>query len=651
MSKTNEGTTSSSSFEYNKSATNTYKAPKLSKSGNRVADDNPDPFDEELDEAAIPSHPDELKAMVDKFDKAQIEKGMEVEKEHDDGGPLDVVKSPLDILKIALAHLQEDPQYYTKLEAVEEAFKTMPSTGVQKIANQPRVLSKMAKIMTSNKLGADEIYDQLIKVARKAGLTSKEAEEFVSTMDEGYNSAVVAHEKHRDEELRNAPDLPVPDDLEDEVDFEDPDREGAMEKRPRREGVSPEFFMGEATPKGFVIGQKVKAKSMRNVDLWIDEVPKGKDYVYVVDKKGHDMKMSTKDLTVAETKTFEPVLDSLNEITLGKSDKATIENFTDGMPSKGNKLTSDGKKLDGNWMGGNEIAYWKNGKIYFNDLGSKAAQTVQNAIRKSAPKNHLAEGTAAGGKEYVIRYNSPQGMQTSPTPMTKQEANDVMRSARKSGWDKMWVVKIVDLKPSERKNIGEDTTHNMIDAPVEFDDEEMDKKARTAQADSQHEAIDTDKNYADDEEGRKQRLLDKDKERIQRKQEKLTQDREKKRETPKANETIAHAQDPVWGMVEGCDNPSIKDEDKIIDPEDAEVELDEARFKFKNGTAVKYSSKSWKVKASTKDWVELEDKRGYTTIVDFDDITAFEKGSIITERDLALLNKEMDRMNRLVEDE
>lgn len=48
----------------------------------------------------------------------QLAIGIEVEREHDgkEGSDIDVVKSELDLLKIAMAHLREDPRYYTKLK-------------------------------------------------------------------------------------------------------------------------------------------------------------------------------------------------------------------------------------------------------------------------------------------------------------------------------------------------------------------------------------------------------------------------------------------------------------------------------------------------------------------------------------------------------
>jgi hypothetical protein len=48
----------------------------------------------------------------------ELEMGMEVEKEHDTKDT-DVVDNKTTIMKIAVAHLREDPKYYTKLKRVE----------------------------------------------------------------------------------------------------------------------------------------------------------------------------------------------------------------------------------------------------------------------------------------------------------------------------------------------------------------------------------------------------------------------------------------------------------------------------------------------------------------------------------------------------
>ena len=52
-------------------------------------------------------------------DPKELRMGYEAEKEHDDGSDVDVVDSDLDLVKIAIAHLREDPKYYTKLKKME----------------------------------------------------------------------------------------------------------------------------------------------------------------------------------------------------------------------------------------------------------------------------------------------------------------------------------------------------------------------------------------------------------------------------------------------------------------------------------------------------------------------------------------------------
>lgn len=57
---------------------------------------------------------------ISRYDPAQIEAGLDVESEHGENPQLDVTHdSLLTTLKIVLAHLNEDPHYYTKLKKVE----------------------------------------------------------------------------------------------------------------------------------------------------------------------------------------------------------------------------------------------------------------------------------------------------------------------------------------------------------------------------------------------------------------------------------------------------------------------------------------------------------------------------------------------------
>jgi hypothetical protein len=78
-------------------------------------------------------------------------------------------------------------------------------------------------------------------------------------------------------------------------------------------------------------------------------------------------------------------------LSLGKKDKAVVIAFADEQPAKGRKLSTDGKRLDGNWMGGKGIAEWKNKKVHLNDLGSKAAQTVQKMVKRFVPRVVIVE--------------------------------------------------------------------------------------------------------------------------------------------------------------------------------------------------------------------------------------------------------------------
>jgi hypothetical protein len=75
------------------------------------------------------------------------------------------------------------------------------------------------------------------------------------------------------------------------------------------------------------------------------------------------------------------------DLKLGKNDKRVVMAFLDKKSMDGNKLSTDGKRLDGNWMGWNKIAEWKGGKIVTTNLGSRAADTVQRYLRKEGPAN------------------------------------------------------------------------------------------------------------------------------------------------------------------------------------------------------------------------------------------------------------------------
>ena len=75
----------------------------------------------------------------EKFDVAQFHAGMGVELEHGTIGPKTDVTSddPLKTAKIALAHLTEFPDYYTRLEKMEAEAKHFWSSNKHQQSRNP----------------------------------------------------------------------------------------------------------------------------------------------------------------------------------------------------------------------------------------------------------------------------------------------------------------------------------------------------------------------------------------------------------------------------------------------------------------------------------------------------------------------------------
>lgn len=67
---------------------------------------------------------------------------------------------------------------------------------------------------------------------------------------------------------------------------------------------------------------------------------------------------------------------------LTKDDVRVFQSFLDGNPAGSKKFTTNGYRLDGHGMGGNNIAEWWHGILKFNDLGSRFAQTVQHKLSR-----------------------------------------------------------------------------------------------------------------------------------------------------------------------------------------------------------------------------------------------------------------------------
>lgn len=112
----------------------------------------------------------------------------------------------------------------------------------------------------------------------------------------------------------------------------------------------------------------------------------------------------------------------ISEINMGKKDHEVVKAFLEKRPHDSKKLSTDGKRLDGNWLGGRGIAHHGNEKnVHMNDLGSKSAQQVHRTIKKhSDPTRHkiVNEDTEVSEPE-----NLQEGL-TGPTRMQLQNHFD-----------------------------------------------------------------------------------------------------------------------------------------------------------------------------------------------------------------------------------
>ena len=83
---------------------------------------------------------------------------------------------------------------------------------------------------------------------------------------------------------------------------------------------------------------------------------------------------------------------------LGISDHKVLRAFAEKQPAEGHKLSTDGQRLDGHWLGGTGIARWERGQITLRDPGSHAAQSVQRALRKHAAPRDFSDFAGISGR-------------------------------------------------------------------------------------------------------------------------------------------------------------------------------------------------------------------------------------------------------------
>jgi len=84
----------------------------------------------------------------------------------------------------------------------------------------------------------------------------------------------------------------------------------------------------------------------------------------------------------APTYKFHEEAEQLDEMTIGAGSHKVIKAFLNKQSASSKKLSTDGKTLHGNWLGGSGIAHHGDGKVHLNDLGGKTALQVHRAIKK-----------------------------------------------------------------------------------------------------------------------------------------------------------------------------------------------------------------------------------------------------------------------------
>jgi hypothetical protein len=78
-------------------------------------------------------------------------------------------------------------------------------------------------------------------------------------------------------------------------------------------------------------------------------------------------------------------------VDLSDKDKKVLDAFIDGKAAESKKFETDGKTLDGLWMGGKSLAKNKDGKIVPRDATTKSEETILKALKKMTPANRWSE--------------------------------------------------------------------------------------------------------------------------------------------------------------------------------------------------------------------------------------------------------------------
>lgn len=127
------------------------------------------------------------------------------------------------------------------------------------------------------------------------------------------------------------------------------------------------------------------------------------------------------------------------DLTLSKADKRVIMAFLDKQKASSKKIESTGTQLDGLWMGGTNIAHWKDDKVVIgeNRPHGRSDQTIIRFIRKHAPRlmlgetdnvetntNFLNDVPSEWMKDTVEQNKNDNENKTDPVPSEVKQAMD-----------------------------------------------------------------------------------------------------------------------------------------------------------------------------------------------------------------------------------
>lgn len=154
---------------------------------------------------------------------------------------------------------------------------------------------------------------------------------------------------------------------------------------------------------------------------------------------------------------------------LTSADHAVIKAFYDKDQAQSKYLMTNGQVLDGLWIGGSSIAEWDGGKIKFNDLGSTAAQTVQNAVKRSVPKNSLKQASTQRLASDVLRELEMRVAKLERQASWKN--NSVHINIETMRGMQNWIATKDPSKVKSdmtRSGVVEDSSHTFYEAPITY---------------------------------------------------------------------------------------------------------------------------------------------------------------------------------------